>query len=83
MNRVEILEKLKEIMLMMDPSKAQIAETVNESSRLVEDLGLTSVAILFMVIAIEETFSVEFNDLGVDDFKTIGDAVTYIEGKTK
>ena len=81
MTKNEILEQLKEIMLAMDPTKATLIDTVTEDTRLVEDLGLTSVAILYMVIAIEETFNVTFDNLGVNDFKTIGDAVDYISKK--
>ena len=79
MTRSEILDKLKSIMLAMDPSKEEMIKDVDDNTRLVDDLGLTSVAILYMVVAIEETFSVNFDNLGVEDFKTIGDAVTFIE----
>ena len=81
MTKAEILDKLKEIMLAMDPTKADLISGANENTRLVEDLGLTSVGILYMVVAIEETFSVNFDNLGVGDFKTIGDAVSFIEDK--
>ena len=81
MTKAEILDKLKEIMLAMDPTRADLISGANENTRLVEDLGLTSVGILYMVVAIEETFSVNFDNLGVRDFKTIGDAVSFIEDK--
>ena len=81
MERTEILEKLKEIMLAMDPTKADLVNNVTEEARLTEDLGLTSVAILYMVIAIEETFNVSFDNLGINDFKTIGDSIDYISKK--
>ena len=81
MERTEILEKLKEIMLAMDPTKADLVNNVTEDARLTEDLGLTSVAILYMVIAIEETFNVSFDNLGINDFKTIGDSIDYISKK--
>ena len=79
MTRGDILEKLKGIMVSMDPSKAGLVETVNDKTRLIDDLGYTSIAILYVVVAIEETFSVSFGDLGVDDFKTIGDVVDYLD----
>ena len=81
MERTEILEKLKEIMLAMDPTKADLVNNVTEDARLTEDLGLTSVAILYMVIAIEETFNVSFDNLSINDFKTIGDSIDYISKK--
>lgn len=55
---------------------------IDESSRLVEDLGLNSVGVLYIVIAIEEFFSIEFEDVGFDDFKVIGDVIDYIEEHT-
>lgn len=79
MTREDILEKLKGIMVSMDPSKAGLVETVSDDTRLIEDLGYTSIAILYVVVAIEETFSICFGDLGVDDFKTIGDVLDYLD----
>ena len=79
MTREDILEKLKGIMVSMDPSKAGLVETVSDGTRLIEDLGYTSIAILYVVVAIEETFSISFGDLGVDDFKTIGDVLDYLD----
>ena len=34
-----------------------------------------------VVIAIEEFFSIQFDDVGFGDFQTVGDVITYIEGK--
>ena len=36
---------------------------------------------LFMVIAIEEDFNIRFDDVSMDSFATLGDVVSYIEGK--
>lgn len=83
LTRQEIFEKLKEILISMDPTKKDKIDSVNESTRLLEDLGLTSVAMLYMVVAIEETFDILFDNLGTDDFKTIGNTIDYIEEKTK
>ena len=83
LTREEILEKLKDILLTMDPTKKDKINNVNESTRLIEDLGLTSVAMLYMVVAIEETFEIMFDNLGTDDFKTIGNTLDYIQEKLK
>ena len=53
--------------------------TLDESSNLVTDLGLNSVGVLYVVIAIEEFFGIEFENVGFGDFKTIGDVIDYIE----
>ena len=83
LSREEILEQLKEIVLMMDPTKRDIINTVNENTRLVEDLGLMSVSLLYLVVAIEEQFQIEFGDLGVEDFQTVGKTIDYIEEQLK
>ena len=56
-------------------------ENLSEQSSLVSDVGLTSVGILYIVIAIEEFFSIRFDNVGFGDFKTVGDVVNYIEKK--
>ncbi len=81
MTRAEISEKLKEVFsIAMGPAGAN-ATDYNESSNLITDMGLNSVGILYVVIAIEEYFSIQFDDVGFNDFKTVGDVITYIENK--
>ena len=55
--------------------------TLDEGSNLVNDLGLSSVGVLYVVIAIEEFFGIEFENVGFGDFATVGDVVDYIEQK--
>ena len=78
LTREEIFNGLKEILLMIDPSKKSIVDNLNEDSRLIEDIGLASVSMLYLVIAIEEKFNIEFGDLGVNDFKTVKQTIDYI-----
>lgn len=78
LTREEIFNGLKEILLMIDPSKKSIVDNLNEESRLIEDIGLASVSMLYLVIAIEEKFNIEFGDLGVNDFKTVKQTIDYI-----
>ncbi len=56
--------------------------SLSEDSNLLTDVGLTSVGILYVVIAIEEFFNIRFDDVGFADFKTIRDVIDYIEKKT-
>jgi len=56
--------------------------SLSEDSNLLTDVGLTSVGILYVVIAIEEFFNIRFDDVGFADFKTIGNVIDYIEKKT-
>lgn len=79
MLREEILSKLKDILLMMDDSKKEKINSIKESDRLFEDIGLTSISLLYLMIAIEESFEIEFdNDMGVNDLPTVKDVVDYI-----
>ena len=83
MTRQEILEKLKDIVLFADENGGEIIEKMTEDSKIITDLGLTSVNMLYMVIAIEESFDIRFDNVGMADFVTVGDLVSYIEGKVK
>ena len=79
LTRFQILRKLKDLLLTMDPTKKEIVDSLTEDSRLIEDVGLASVSMIYLVIAIEEEFNVEFGNVGVEDFKTIGQTIDYIE----
>ena len=79
LSRNEIKEKLAEVMQMVMGDRLPDLSSLNESSKLVNDLGLNSVGVLYIVIAIEEFFGVEFENVGFNDFETIGDVVNYIE----
>ena len=83
LTRQEIFEGLKEILLIVDPTKNELVNSLSEDSRLIEDVGLSSVSMLYLVIAIEEKFEIEFGDLSIDDFKTVKDAIDYIEKELK
>ena len=79
LSRNEIKQKLTDIMKMVMRDRMPDVDTLNESSNLVTDLGLNSVGVLYVVIAIEEFFGIEFENVGFGDFKTIGDVIDYIE----
>ncbi len=82
LSKEEIIEKLKDILLVADSGNAEKIKAADENTRLSEDLGLNSVNVLYLVIAIEEVFNIRFDDdTGVDSFVTVGDAADYIGGK--
>lgn len=83
MSRTEIIEKLKEILLAADDRNRDKVAACTEESRLVADLGFSSVSMLYMVIAIEEEMNICFDNVGASDFQTLGDVVSYIEAKLK
>lgn len=83
MSRTEIIEKLKEILLAADDRNRDKVAACTEESRLVADLGFSSVSMLYMVIAIEEEMNIRFDNVSASDFQTLGDVVSYIEAKLK
>ena len=80
MTRTEIIEKLKEIIAFANNEQA---EKVEESAKILEDLGFTSIGMLYISIAVEESFGIRFDSVGISDFVTVKDLVDYIEGKLK
>ena len=69
------------VMKMAIPSSEIDLDNITEDSNLVTDLGLSSVGVLYIVIAIEEFFNIRFDNIGFADFKTVGDVINYIEKK--
>lgn len=81
MTRNDIVEKLKDVFRLAMGKTEDDLISYTEQSNLTTDLGLNSVGILYVVIAIEEFFSVQFDDVGFNDFQTVGDVIDYIEKK--
>ncbi len=80
MKREEIIEKLREILAAAGDGTVP---DLSEDSNLATELGLSSVSMLYMVIAIEEEFGIRFDDVGASDFVLLSDVVDYIEEKLK
>lgn len=81
MTREEIIEKLKLILKYTVSNFDELLPKITENSNLYTDLGLSSVGMLYIVIAIEEMFNVKFDNVNFDDFKIVGDVVDYISEK--
>lgn len=54
-------------------------EDVAEAKSFTEDLQADSLAIVELVLALEEKFDVKIPDDEVDKIKTVGDAINYIK----
>lgn len=81
MTRQQITDELKSILISADPRTKDRISTCTEDSNLASDFGINSVGMLYMVIAIEESFNIRFENVGMADFKTLRDVIDYIEGK--
>jgi len=72
----EILSKITEIIcdqLDVDASDVELAKSFTD------DLGADSLAIVELVLQLEESFDIKIPDDEVDRIKTVGDAVAYIK----
>ncbi len=78
MNRAELLAKLNEAYEIVMGQKLP-ENGIDMNTDLRTDLGLSSIGMLYFVITMETLFSVRFEGVGVEDFKTIGDVADYIE----
>ena len=73
-----MLEKVREIMLRY----VDVApEEIREDSKLAEELGLTSFAVMSMMGDFEEEFGITVDESELTDIYTVKDIMDYIENK--
>ena len=72
-----MFEKLKTVLSRVLPDVD--TSTVTEDTRLIEDLGFDSLALMMMSMEIEDAFNFKFTELV--KFETVGDVCRYLEGK--
>ncbi len=69
------LEKLRGIIA----DQLSIDEAVITEDTTLEDLGADSLALVELVMSVEEEFEIEIQDEDMENFKTVGDVLDYIE----
>ena len=57
------------------------ADNITEASSLREDIGINSIGMLYMAMALEEEFAVKFNNEDFIKIKTVRDVLDCIEAK--
>ena len=72
-----MLEKLKDILSKVLPDLDMSG--VNEDTRLIEDLGFDSLALMMMSMELEDAFSFKFTEFV--RFETVGDVCGYLESR--
>ena len=78
MAREDVLTALKDVLV--DRLKVD-AGTVTEEANLFEDLGLDSIDLMTVVMAVEEQFSIEVADEELEDVTTLGQAADLLSQK--
>ena len=76
MAKEEIFEKLKE--LVVDQLGVEEDEVTMEAS-MQDDLGADSLDLVDLVMSVEEEFGVKVADEDLENIKTVGEIVDYIE----
>lgn len=72
-----MLEKLKEILIKVLPDVDMMSITVD--TRLKEDLGFDSLAMMMMAMELEDAFNFRFVEFV--KFETVGDVCGYLESR--
>ena len=72
-----MLDKLKEILAKVLPDVDMSG--VSEETKLIEDLGFDSLAIMMMSMEIEDAFNFKFTEFV--KFETVGDVCSYLESR--
>ena len=76
---MDIFEKVKE--LIAEQLDVADKDGITEASSITDDLGADSLDVVDLVMALEDEFSVEIPEDEVENIKTVGDIVKYIEDK--
>lgn len=72
-----MLQKLKVVLSRALPDMDM--SSVTEETRLMEDLGFDSLALMMMAMELEDAFGFKFTEFV--KFETVGDVCRYLEGK--
>ena len=75
-----VFDKIKDIIVeQLDVEE----DAVTMEASITEDLGADTLDVVDLVMSIEESFDVEIPDEEVENIKTVGDIVKYIENKVE
>jgi acyl carrier protein len=80
MTKLEILDELKKIFTLVVNRNMDVS-TIKMESKIINDLGVSSVGLIYLMVAIEETFDIDMSDASFDSFETVQDVVNYIYDK--
>ena len=76
---MDTIERLKKVFKTVKPNVD--TDNITDQTLLMQDLGVDSLSMILLALAIEKEFDFRFHT--VEPFKTVGEVVAYIEGKTK
>ncbi|MBE5882764.1 MAG: acyl carrier protein [Lachnospiraceae bacterium] len=74
----EIFEKIREIII---EQKGVSESSVTSKAAIADELGVDSLDMIEIIMALEEEFDIEISDTDAESFKTVGDIEVYIKSK--
>lgn len=80
MERSEIKEK---VVYIISEQLGVRKDPLEETTLLVDDCGMDSLDAVELGMALEEEYGIEIPDEDAEKIKTVGEAIDYIEAKTK
>ncbi|MBR2696424.1 MAG: acyl carrier protein [Parasporobacterium sp.] len=75
---MDIEAKLKDLLYEIDDEIDM--EAISPDSLLKEDLGLSSVAMLYMAVSIENEFEIDLSEADMSQLRTVSDVVDLVSG---
>ena len=75
MNREEIFESVKKVVM---EALGEEEKLITEDTSIVDELGLDSLYIVEMLMALEEEFDISIDDTAAEKFVKVSDVIDYI-----
>lgn len=76
----DVFEKVKKI---ISDKLGVESDKIKENSSFIDDLGADSLDVVDLAMALEDEFGVRIEDDKLEKFITVGDVVSYLNGKIK
>lgn len=76
MDKEKLLDRLKEIFITINPNTD--IESITFKSHLKSDLNMTSLSMVYILVALENEFDIDMSDVSFDTFEIVEDVINYI-----
>lgn len=78
MNEQQVFEKLLNVFSIVVNRNVD-ASKITMDSKIVEDLGVNSIGLVYLAVAVEEEFGIDMTNVSLETFNTVGDVIKYIQ----
>jgi len=77
MEKEKVFNELKRIFTLVIPNGIDV-EKITMKNNITTDLGINSIGVIYLAIAIEEMYGIDMSEVTFNTFKTIEDVIDYI-----